>query len=104
MYLTDLVHANDQLPSTFPSPSNPNISLISFAKRQRFSDIVSTILKHRAKPYDFAEHDPTKTFIEQQLRLASTKDEQWFWDKSAEWQQVELTHADIKKSLEQAGF
>jgi son of sevenless-like protein len=104
MFLTDIVHTNDQLADDFPSVSKPDITLISFSKRQRYFDIISAMLRHQRKPYNFAENDSTKMFIESHLKDAATKDQEWFWVKSQEVQQTELAHADIRKGLEAAGF
>ena len=38
MYLTDLMHANDQLPDFFPAGDESSPTLINFAKRQRLVD------------------------------------------------------------------
>lgn len=43
-------------------------------------------------------------YIEQQLSIAMTKDQNVFWTRSQELQQAELAHADIRKGLEAAGF
>jgi son of sevenless-like protein len=104
MLLTDIVHVEDQVPDTIPSNSETEGPLICFTKRQRWYDIVTTILRHQSKMYNLAEDEPTKAFVITQLKSASAKDQEWFWVKSQEVQQLERAHADIRKGLEAAGF
>lgn len=144
IFLTDIVHIQDQLKdrvsfpippqslasasssssssSRRPSASTPDDSgaltsssatlsqpafgplLINFVKRQKWYDAVNGIIKHQSKPYQFVESPGMMTFIKEQLSLASSKEESWFWARSAELQKAEVAHADIRRGLEAAGF
>jgi son of sevenless len=103
MFLTDLVHIQDQNPDTLPSKS-PEEPLICFLKAQRWYGVVTAMLRYQSKLYAWGEVTPTKNFIEGQVRTANLKDQSWYWSKSQEVQQTELAHADIRKGLEAAGF
>lgn len=98
MYLTDIVHIHDQFADE-RAPTNPNEVLISFLKRQRWYEVVSVMLRYQFKPFNIAESDSTRGFIESHLRSASMKDQTWFWERSQEVQQSELAHVDIRKGL-----
>lgn len=144
IFLTDIVHIQDQLKDrvSFPIPPqslasassgssssshHPSAStsddsgastsssailakpvfgplLINFVKRQKWYDAVNGIIKHQSKPYQIVESPGTMTFIKEQLSLASSKEESWFWARSAELQKAEVAHADIRRGLEAAGF
>lgn len=103
MFLTDLVHVQDQIPDTLPSTSSED-PLICFTKAQRWYNIVTVMLRYQSRLYPWGEVEPTKNFIDGQIRTANFKDESWYWSKSQEVQQTELAHADIRKGLEAAGF
>jgi son of sevenless-like protein len=54
MYLSDLVHIDDEYPDMVPgAPGMP--PFINFAKRQKWADAVTAILRHQAKPHMFPE-------------------------------------------------
>jgi son of sevenless-like protein len=96
MYMTDLVHIQDQF-------SDEN-GRICFFQRQRWYETITAMLRYQSKPYDIAENNSTLKFIEEHLREHSTKDQNWFWSKSQEVEETELAHADIRRGLEAAGF
>jgi son of sevenless-like protein len=105
MFLTDLVHIQDQFGDCVsPTSANPEKSLICFVKRQRWYDTISTMLKHQQKLYNFAECESIRTFIDTHLLAANAKDPGWFWTKSQEVQHSELAQADIRRGLVEAGF
>lgn len=111
MFLTDLVHINDRYRDSFAIPADPNLPssqpylLINFAKLQRLSDVVGTILKFHGKNYKtLSENSALTTVIDQHIALAAAKDPGFFWQRSQELQQAEATHADIWKNLNDAGF
>lgn len=118
MFLTDLVHVNDQYPnlvdasgellspasSLTPTTVNGGRALVHFVKLQRFSDVINNILKFSSKPYILNENPATLTFIDTQLTTASSKDQGFFWQRSQDLLSAELAHADIRKGLEAAGF
>jgi len=118
MFLTDLVHVNDQYPNLIdasgeplssastltPATVNGGPALVHFAKLQRFSDVINNILKFSSKPYMIIENSAVLTFIEGQLTAASSKDQGFFWQRSQDLLSAELAHADIRKGLEAAGF
>ena len=118
MFLTDLVHVNDQFPNLVDAngeplgstpPLNPTTvnggrTLINFVKLQRFSDVINTILKFSYKPYIIIENPNILAFIDSQLVTASSKDQGFFWQRSQDLLSAESAHADIRKGLEAAGF
>lgn len=106
MYLTDIVHINDQHPDTItvPPPPEPPRTLIHFVKRSKWYDAVNAILRFQRKPYPFVEDTSLMFFIQAQLAVAHGRDQGWYWTRSQELQQAELAHADIRKGLEAAGF
>ncbi len=118
MFLTDLVHVNDQYPnlvdangeplssasSLTPTAVNGGRTLVHFTKLQRFSDVINNILKFSSKPYILNENPAMLTFIDSQLTTASSKDQGFFWQRSQDLLSAELAHADIRKGLEAAGF
>jgi son of sevenless-like protein len=105
MFLTDIVHIQDQFgDNTSPTAANPENSLICFVKRQRWYDVITTMLRHQQKPYNIAECESTRSFIENHIQSANTRDPSWFWSKSQEVQHSELAHADIRRGLVEAGF
>jgi len=103
MFLTDLVHVQDQSPDTLPLISSDE-PLVCFAKAQRWYSVITAMLRYQTKPYAWGEVKPTMNFIEGQVRTANLKDQSWYWSQSQEVQQSELAHADIRKGLEAAGF
>ncbi|CAL1694311.1 unnamed protein product [Somion occarium] len=104
MYLTDIIHINDQhLDNTFITANN-STTLVNFVKRQKWSDVVSAMLQHQGKQYPFVEVPATMVFIESNLTQAEEIDTDAFWSKSQEVQQSEIECADIRKGLEMAGF
>jgi len=103
MFLTDLVHVQDQNPDTLPSESSEE-PLIYFTKAQRLHSIVGAMLRYQGRAYAWGEVDTTKSFVESQIRTANLKDHSWYWSKSQDVQQTELAHADIRKGLKAAGF
>jgi len=115
MFLTDLVHVNDQFPNLVDANGEPASSLtptamsggralVHFVKLQRFSDVINNILKFSSKPYILNENPPMLSFIDSQLTTASSKDQGFFWQRSQDLLSAELAHADIRKGLEAAGF
>jgi son of sevenless-like protein len=104
VFLTDILDNNDQIADCFPSPSNPDVNLICFSKRQRLYEIVSTVLRHQSKTYGFAENEAMRTSIEGYLQSAGAITEDWFWTRSQEVQLSELAHIDIRKALEAVGL
>jgi son of sevenless-like protein len=110
VFLTDLVHINDQYPNTIPTPAGPEPDLaprplINFVKLQRLNDVVGSILKFSGRTYKgIAENTSMTQTIEQQIEAAATKDAGFFWQRSQELQSAEVKHADIWKNLNDAGF
>jgi son of sevenless-like protein len=118
MFLTDLVHVNDQFPNLVDANGEPLSStlslnqtavnggrmLVNFVKLQRFSDVINNILKFSSMPYILPENPNMLSFIDSQLATASSKDQGFFWQRSQDLLSAELAHADIRKGLEAAGF
>lgn len=96
MYMTDLVHIQDQF-------SDEN-GQICFLQRQRWYETVVAMLRYQSKPYDITKNSSTLKFIEDHLREDSSNDQNWFWSRSQEIENLELSHADIRKGLEAVGF
>ena len=97
MYLTDIVHTQDQF-------EEEDHNRVSFIKRHRWFDVVSAMLKHQQNPYNIPESTTTRQFIANSLRIMGTKEQAWFWARSQEVQHSEVAHADIRRGLEAAGF
>ncbi|KAG5341697.1 hypothetical protein C0989_007924 [Termitomyces sp. Mn162] len=97
MYLTDLVHIQDKF--------GDEPGRICFLQRQYLYKTVTAMLRFQSKPHqDIAESESVMGFIKRSLQADGEKDNNWFWAKSQEVQQLELAHADIRKGLEAAGF
>lgn len=97
MYLTDIVHVNDQL-KQIPHSSDS----ICFQQMTRWSDIITNILRFQGRKYNIDINESMATFIDDHLR--DPWDEDWSWTRSQEVQKSEMAHADIRKGLEAAGF
>lgn len=106
MYLTDLLHINDQYHDTLMSPSHASSSpmLINFLKRHKWFDVVSTMLQHQRNQYGYVEDPATQGFIELNLAQSPEADQSAFWARSQFLQHEEVTHADIQVGLRAAGF
>lgn len=105
MYLTDIVHVNDQLKDSFVSSKTPSTPpLINFVKRQKWYEAVHAILKYQSKAHNITENSQIMGLVEAQLSFASTIDQQSLWARSQQLQQDEVAHADIRRGLEAAGF
>ncbi|EGO31129.1 hypothetical protein SERLADRAFT_344874 [Serpula lacrymans var. lacrymans S7.9] len=104
-FLTDVIQIQGQYNDTIPlSASQGDVAFISFTKRQRWHETVTTMLRYQSKPYQFVVDPSARSFIEGVLYSSGTAGQDWFWSKSQEIQQSELAHADIRKGLEAAGF
>lgn len=72
MWLTEIAQINDHYPDTAPS-SNRDLatsSLINFAKRAKWYDILEQMLKFQNKPYVFADIPHTMGYVEGNLVTA----------------------------------
>ncbi|KAF8665435.1 hypothetical protein AX16_000454 [Volvariella volvacea WC 439] len=96
MYLTDMTHIRDH--------HEDEGERINWTRRQKWHDVISTMLKYQKRPYNIAESDSTTTYISTNLHLGSLKDQNWFWDRFQAVLNNEVAHADIRKGLEAAGF
>ena len=96
MFLTEMNHVQDQFSDTE--------GRIYFHQRTRWYEIITAMLRFQSRPYDIPAEEPTINFIEGHLREGSCCDPGWFWKRSQEIQKAEVTHADIRKGLEAAGF
>lgn len=126
VFLTDIVHIQDQMrdvvsfplttastpltatfantPVTSTTTSEYTQDLINFVKRLKWYDAVETIVRFQKKGYEIGENTSMIGFIADQLSLSAARDEAILWTRSAELQQNEMAHADIRKGLEAAGF
>jgi len=126
VFLTDIVHIQDQMRDvvSFPlatastpltatlanTPIAPAMTpehtqdLINFVKRLKWFDAVNTIVRFQKKAYEFGENTTIINYITDQLSLSAARDETILWSRSADIQQNEMAHADIRKGLEAAGF
>lgn len=105
MYLTDIVHINDQyMDSTVSTNKSSSEKLFSFVKRRKWSDALDAMLYHQKKQYPYVEETTIMKFIETNLKVSAEKEPSSFWDRSHEVQQGEVASADIRKGLEAAGF
>ncbi|EIW64034.1 ras GEF [Trametes versicolor FP-101664 SS1] len=109
MHLADMQAANTQAPDntvilSSSSTSSSPLSLINFAKRERWYEAIEAIVRHQPRTYAFAEDASVVAYVDANIAVAGEKDQGSFWMKSQELQQAELQHADIRKGLELAGF
>jgi len=88
MYLTDLVHIEDQLSDKESGP-------ICFYKRRRFFHVISIMLRHQKEPY-LLPLDDVAVFLRDQLRKEPLMERE-LWEKSEEVRQLEVAHIDIRK-------
>ena len=95
MFLTEMVRV-DQIPGTE--------GRISFYQRTRWYESITAMLMFQSRPYKIAADEPTLNFIEGHLREGSCCDPGWLWKRSNDVKDKEATHADIRSSLEAAGF
>jgi len=117
MYLSDIVHIRDGYPDAGPQ--------INFKQRTRLFEVVTTMLKHQVHEYALPESEATRVFATSRLWSNSGGHEldAKFWARSKELQHLEvsanvhipvifsysdpilqLTHAEIRRNLELAGF
>ncbi|KAH7915727.1 ras guanine nucleotide exchange factor domain-containing protein [Hygrophoropsis aurantiaca] len=103
LFLMDIVQIERDFSDNVENSTNPGdtTTLISFIKRQKLRDAISTVLRHQSQPYEFAECETARGFIQGQLRTASTMPASWFAIKSEEARLAEEIEADnIRKSLD----
>ncbi|KIM23236.1 hypothetical protein M408DRAFT_264797 [Serendipita vermifera MAFF 305830] len=133
-FLTELMHINDQYPSTLPTAQGPEPSqasprpLINVVKLQRQAEVVSNILRFvdrlnltgssGSKTSSSSSFEGYRALVEKENTALATameaqmdtavaeakKDAGYFWKRSQELQGLEVTHADIWKNLNDAGF
>lgn len=117
MYLTDVVHINDQhkdKDTPAASTSGDSISdtesvktserYFNFVKRRKWSDTIDAMLAFQHRSFPFTQDPTIMQFIEMNFVVAAEKDPASFWTKSQEVLQAEVASADIRKGLEAAGF
>lgn len=114
MYLKDIARINDEyadsinialsVPGLYnPSPSPATaVSLINFIKREKYYDVVTTMLRHQQVKYTFLEDAVLMAFIEESL-VRVKDDEEEFALKSRELQQAEGKHLAVRKMLDAVG-
>lgn len=105
MYLNDLERLNEEYSDTiaFSFPPAPiNAPLINFLKREKYYDVVTTMLRHQQVKYNFLEDPSLMAFLEESLAEMQENDG-FLITKSKEVQQVEAKHAYVRKGLELAG-
>jgi son of sevenless-like protein len=95
MFLTEMAHV-DQISGTEER--------ISFYQRARWFDTITAMLMFQSPSYNIAADESIINLFEGHLREGSCCDPGWFWKKSMETQRAEVTHADIRRGLEAAGF
>ena len=96
MFLTEMAHIQDQFTEAD--------GRISFHRRTRWYETITAMLRFQSRPYYITADESTINFIQSYLREGSCCDPGWFWKRSQEIQKDEVTHADITKGLERAGF
>ncbi|KAG6842406.1 hypothetical protein C0991_007536 [Blastosporella zonata] len=97
MFLTDLVHIHDGY-------GDEPEGRICFLQRQRTYKTITLMLQFQIRSHDIAESESLIDFIIRHLQADADKDNNWFWAKSQEVQQQEISQADLRKGLEAAGF
>ena len=104
MFLTEITHIRDAMPDTLESLASPE-SLILFVKQQRWYTVISAMLQHQSRSYNFpSEKESVSACIAEQLRTAERRGDEWFWSKTHTTQAVELGQSDIRASMAVAGF
>ncbi|KAH7922841.1 ras GEF [Leucogyrophana mollusca] len=101
-FLMDVLQIEKDLSDnvTISTTCGDTLTLISFAKRQKLHDVVSTMLRYQSQPYEFAVSESTRCFIQGQFRVASFKNANWFSIRSREAKHAEHTQAEnIMKGL-----
>lgn len=96
MFLTEMAHVGDQF--------SDSEGRISFYRLTRCYEAITAMLMFQSRPYNIAVDESMINFIESHLREGSCCDPGWFWKRSQDTQKAEVTHADIRKGLEAAGF
>ncbi|KAI0690763.1 ras guanine nucleotide exchange factor domain-containing protein [Cytidiella melzeri] len=104
MYLTDILHINDQYHDSSVSTGSSTKRMFHFVKRRKWSDTLDTILAHQKRPYPWSQDLMTVQFIEASLARASEVVQAAFWAQSHDIQAAERQRSDIRKGLEAAGF
>lgn len=107
MYLTDIVHINDQYHDSSVNTGKSAESterLFNFVKRRKWTDTLDTILAHQKRQYQFSQDIITTQFIEASLARAAEVVPAAFWAQSEDMQAAERQRADIRRGLEAAGF
>lgn len=92
MWLTEIAQINDRYPDTVPS-NNQDLatsSLINFAKRTKWFDILDQMLRFQNKPYVFADVPHTMGYIEGHLVNAMGLSPEFLQAKSREIAQQEV--------------
>ena len=92
MWLTEIAQINDGYPDTVPS-NNRDLavsSLINFAKRAKWYDVLEQILRFQNKPYSFVDAPRTIGYIEGNMVTAVGLSPESLQAKSKEIAQQEV--------------
>jgi len=104
MFLTEITHIRDSMPDMLEASASHE-PLILFVKQQRWYTVISALIQHQSRSYNFpSEKESITACIAEQLRTAEQKGDDWFWSKTHTTQAVELGQSDIRASLAVAGF
>ena len=78
-------------------PGGPE-TLINFAKRLKLAELCTDGLgfQNKSYPADVVANPEILQFLEDQLFLVNSVNEDWFWTKAAEVQREEEDHSDIR--------
>ena len=98
MWLTEIAQINDSYPDVVPSNNrDPAVSsLINFAKRAKWYDILEQMLRFQNKPYPFADVPHTMGYIEGNLASVVGLSSEFLQAKSKEVAQQEMVEATRK--------
>lgn len=92
MWLTEIAQINDRYPDTVPS-NNEDLaisSLINFAKRAKWYDVLEQVLRFRNKPYSFVDVPHALGYIEGNLLTAAGLSPELLQARSKEIAQQEV--------------
>ncbi|KAI0081157.1 ras GEF [Panus rudis PR-1116 ss-1] len=106
VYLKDIARINEKYLDNTVITATSSTVLVNFVKRQKWAEVVTSMLQYQEKPYPFEEDPAMSAYIEANLAQAAEMEPNSieFWKRSQELQQAEAASTDIRKGLEAAGF
>lgn len=98
MWLTEIAQINDKYPDSVPSNNQDHAipSLINFAKRAKWYDILEQMLRFQNRPFTFVDVPHTMAYIEANLVTAGGLSPEFFRGRSEEIFRQEVAEATCK--------